>query len=239
MTLIELRGVVKYYRLGQTTVAALRGVDFAVERGDFIAIWGPSGSGKSSLLNLIGLIDRPTEGQVIMNGSNIERLSDDRLAELRNRNIGFVFQNFNLVAVLNAVENVMLPLQIRGVPAAESRRLALEKLEEVGLSRIAGSRPDQMSGGQRQRVAIARALVTQPAIVLADEPTANLDSDTSYQIVSLMRGLNVNHQVTFVFATHDPRLLENISRRVRLEDGRVVSTDNSYVHFDHRTAEHS
>ncbi len=231
MNLIELRGVVKHYQLGQTTVRALSGIDFAVERGDFIAIWGPSGSGKSSLLNLIGLIDRPTDGQVIMNGSNVEHLGDDRLAELRNRNIGFVFQNFNLVAVLNAMENVMLPLQIRGVPAAEARRLALTKLEEVGIGRIARSRPDQMSGGQRQRVAIARALVTQPAIVLADEPTANLDSDTSYQIVSLMRDLNVNHQVTFVFATHDPRLLEHISRRVRLEDGQIVSTDNNLCTF--------
>ena len=229
MPSVKMKSVTKQYRLGQTTVDALRGVDLELEAGEFAAIWGTSGSGKTSLLNLIGLIDVVTSGEILLAGRNVTHLPDSILAEMRNRLIGFVFQNFNLVGVLTAVENVMLPLQIRGMPDRKARVAALERLREVGLSALTAARPDQMSGGQRQRVAIARALVTNPVIVLADEPTANLDSKTSQQIVDLMRELNERSGVTFVFATHDPRLLDNVTRHIRLEDGRIASPRTEHV----------
>jgi putative ABC transport system ATP-binding protein len=229
MPLVKTKSVTKQYLLGQTSVDALRGVDLDLEEGEFAAIWGPSGSGKTSLLNLIGLIDVPTSGEVLLAGRNVTHLADGVLAEMRNHLIGFVFQNFNLVGVLTALENVMLPLQIRGMPDRKARVAALERLREVGLSSLAATRPDQMSGGQRQRVAIARALVTNPVIVLADEPTANLDSQTSQQIVDLMRELNERSGVTFVFATHDPRLLDNVSRHIRLEDGKIAHWSPEHV----------
>lgn len=229
MTIVQMKSVTKRYLLGQTTVPALRGVDLILEEGEFAAIWGPSGSGKTSLLNLLGLIDVPTTGKILLMGQNIGGLSDSALAEMRNRHIGFVFQNFNLVGVLTALENVMLPLQIRGMQARKARNLAMDRLHDVGLGKLADARPDQMSGGQRQRVAIARALVTNPVIVLADEPTANLDSETSQQIVDLMRELNECSRVTFVFATHDPRLLDKVSRHIRLEDGKIASWSAEHV----------
>jgi putative ABC transport system ATP-binding protein len=229
MPLVKMRSVTKQYLLGQTTVDALRRVDLDMDEGEFAAIWGPSGSGKTSLLNLIGLIDVPTSGEVLLAGRNVAHLGDSVLAEMRNRLIGFVFQNFNLIGVLSAMENVMLPLQIRGMPNRQARDAALARLGEVGLDSLAGTRPDQMSGGQRQRVAIARALVTKPVIVVADEPTANLDSQTSQQIVDLMRELNERSGVTFVFATHDPRLLANVSRHIRLEDGRIARRSVEHV----------
>jgi putative ABC transport system ATP-binding protein len=229
MPLLKMKSVTKQYLLGRTKVDALRGVDLDLEKGEFAAIWGPSGSGKTSLLNLIGLIDVVTSGEILLAGRNVTHLADSVLAEMRNHLIGFVFQNFNLVGVLTAVENVMLPLQIRGMPDREARVAALERLSEVGLSGLAATRPDQMSGGQRQRVAIARALVTNPVIVLADEPTANLDSQTSQQIVDLMRELNERSGVTFVFATHDPRLLDNVSRHIRLEDGKIARWSTEHV----------
>lgn len=226
MALVALQGVEKEYRLGETRVRALRGVDFEVAPGEFVAVWGPSGSGKTSLLNLIGVIDDPTAGTVTVAGEDTAGLSENRKAELRNRRIGFIFQNFNLVPVLSALENVMLPLQIRGVGTREAHDKALERLAEVGLAEFVSHRPDKMSGGQRQRVAIARALVTGPDLVIADEPTANLDSDTSHRIIELMRRLNDAEGTTFVFSTHDPRLLDQVKRLVRLEDGKIVGEEN-------------
>jgi putative ABC transport system ATP-binding protein len=229
MPLLEMQAVTKEYRLGETIVPALRGVDLDLDEGEFAAIWGPSGSGKTSLLNLLGLIDVPTSGHVLLAGQDIACLSDDVLAKMRNQFIGFVFQNFNLIPVLTALENVELPLQIRGAGSRTARVRALERLRQVGLASLAGARPDQMSGGQRQRVAIARALVTDPAIILADEPTANLDSETSRQIVDLMRELNELSRVTFVFATHDPRLLDRVSRHICLEDGKIAARSVEHV----------
>ncbi|MHB8763165.1 MAG: ABC transporter ATP-binding protein [Deferrisomatales bacterium] len=225
MPLVELHGVEKVYRLGETRVHALRGVDLGVEAGEFVAVWGPSGSGKTSLLNLVGMIDVPDAGSVRIAGENAAGLSENRKAEFRNRRIGFIFQSFNLVPVLSALENVMLPLQLRGEPTRACRDRAAQRLEEVGLTDTARHRPDRMSGGQRQRVAIARALVTEPDLVVADEPTANLDSETSLAIIGLMRALNASHGTTFLFSTHDPRLLDQVQRLVRLEDGRIRSEE--------------
>ncbi|MFH0907933.1 MAG: ABC transporter ATP-binding protein [bacterium] len=219
MNVVELQGVTKEYRLGQTTVPALRGVTLTVASGEFAAVWGPSGSGKSTLLNLIGAIDAPTTGTVKLGGQDLAALDDDRRSELRNKTIGFVFQNFNLVAVLSALENVMLPLQIGGMGASEARARAMGCLEEVELAPFTHHRPDQLSGGQRQRVSIARALATRPALVIADEPTANLDSDTALKIVDLMRDLNRGDRTTFLFSTHDQRLLDHVDRRIELVDG--------------------
>jgi putative ABC transport system ATP-binding protein len=227
--LISIQSVTKDYKLGETTVRALRGLSLDIHAGEFAAIWGPSGSGKTSLLNLIGLIDTPSSGRVMVAGTDTARISDDALAEMRNRFVGFVFQNFNLVPVLTALENVELPLQIRGVGHRKARTAASGLLEQVGLAHLAGARPDQMSGGERQRVAIARALVTSPAIVLADEPTANLDSDTGQQIVELMREMNEQKRVTFLFATHDPKLLEGVNRHICLADG-IVANDQSNLY---------
>ena len=235
--LISIQSVTKDYKLGETTVRALRGLSLEIHEGEFAAIWGPSGSGKTSLLNLIGLIDTPSSGRVMMAGTDTARISDDALAEMRNRFVGFVFQNFNLVPVLTALENVELPLQIRGAGHRKARAAAGDLLEQVGLANLSGARPDQMSGGERQRVAIARALVTNPAIVLADEPTANLDSDTGQQIVELMREMNEQKRVTFLFATHDPKLLEGVNRHICLADGIAVSDQsNIYRGLTHVSA---
>ena len=223
LPLIELKRVTKEYRLGRTTVHALRGIDLAFSQGEFTALWGPSGSGKSSLLNLVGLVDVPTAGSVILDGRDTAGLDDGDRAELRNRQIGIVFQSFNLISVLTALENVMLPLTLAGVSSADARKAALLRLEQVGLVGQARQRPDQLSGGQRQRVAIARALVTDPLVVIADEPTANLDAATGHQIIELMRSLNRTQSVTFLFSTHDPRLLDAVDRLVRISDGRIVS----------------
>ena len=226
MALIEMKGITKNYHLGETVVHALRGIDLMVDAGEFVAVWGPSGSGKTTLLNLIGAVDEPTTGTLTIAGKDIRQLNDDEKSEHRNRTIGFIFQNFNLVPVLSALENVMMPLQIRGVPAAQAKKQALYRLAEVGLTDIIHQRPAKMSGGQQQRVAIARALVHQPAVVIADEPTANLDSATAHMIIDLMRELNEKDEVTFVFSTHDQRLLDKVKRLVRLEDGRILDGGN-------------
>ncbi len=226
MPLVELGDISKDYFLGETIVHALRGLDLTIDRGEFTAIWGPSGSGKTTLLNLIGVIDEPTSGRLFIEGREISGLSDNRKSELRNESIGFVFQGFNLIPVLSALENVMLPLQIRGASFSGARENAEKRLDEVGLSDFVKHRPDKLSGGQQQRVAIARALATGPSLVIADEPTANLDSDTSRSIIGLMRDLNEKEETTFVFSTHDRRLLDNVNRLVRLEDGRIVDGGN-------------
>jgi putative ABC transport system ATP-binding protein len=222
MSILEFRNVKKDYRLGDTTVRALRGVDLSVEKGEFIAILGASGSGKTTLLNLAGAIDDPTEGTVVINGSNIAELTDNEKADLRNESICYIFQTFNLISVLTALENVMLTLQIRGGQMSFIREEASQWLDEVGLADYMGHRPDKLSGGQRQRVAIARALIAKPLLILADEPTANLDHETARSIIDLMKEMNEKENVTFVFSTHDQRLIDAVKRVVRLDDGKIV-----------------
>jgi len=222
MLLTEMIDIKKDYFLGETVVHALRGIDLTIDKGEFVAIWGPSGSGKTTLLNLIGAIDQPTSGQFYIEGQEIKRLSDNKRTELRNRSIGFIFQGFNLIPVLSALENVMLPLEIRGASFSKAKEKALWRLDEVGLSDFVSHRPDKMSGGQQQRVAIARALVTGPSLVIADEPTANLDTGTSKKIIGLMRNLNEKEKTTFIFSTHDQRLLDQVKRLIQLEDGKIL-----------------
>ena len=222
MSLIHLDKVWKQYQLGETQVAALKGVDLKIEKGEFVAVWGPSGSGKSTLCNLIGEVDLPTSGTVMINGRNIQELSDDERSDHRNLSVGFVFQKFNLLQVLTTLENVMLPLNLRGGSEAEARDRAVSILNEMGLSAFMDQRPDKLSGGQQQRVAIARALVTNPPLVIADEPTANLDSENANKIVDLMRDFNRTKGTTFIFSTHDQRLLDRVKRQVRLQDGVIV-----------------
>jgi putative ABC transport system ATP-binding protein len=223
--LISLRDVAKDYMLGATLVPALRGVDLDVARGEFTVIMGPSGSGKSTLLNLIGCLDRPSRGTYALDGQVVSDRDFDDLATLRNEKIGFIFQSFNLIPVLDVVENIEFPCVMRRKleRASTLRRRVRALADEVGLGGVLAHRPDQLSGGQRQRVAVARALVPNPELVLADEPTANLDSHTSEQILDLMRRLNRDHGVTFLFSTHDPRVTAHAGRVVQLEDGRVMA----------------
>lgn len=220
-SIIAMKQVSKTYRLGNTKVHALRQINLDIDTGEFVAVWGPSGSGKTTLMNLIGVIDEPSSGQLIVNDHDVSDLSDNEKSELRNHAIGFVFQQFNLIPVLSALENVMLPLQIRGISHAEAGKIAMIRLDQVELSEFITHRPDNLSGGQQQRVAIARALVTNPQMIIADEPTANLDSKTAMKVIALMRKLNSSEGTTFIFSTHDQRLLDNVSRRIRLEDGRI------------------
>ncbi|MFZ5477645.1 MAG: ABC transporter ATP-binding protein [Myxococcota bacterium] len=225
MSIVELSGVVKDYPLGKLVVRAVRGVDLAIGRGEFTAIAGPSGSGKTTLLNLIGCMDVPTAGTVTVDGQITNRMSDRQLTELRLRHIGFIFQSFNLIAVLDVFQNVEFPLLLQGgLTKGERDKRVHEMIEKVGLAGQLGQRPNELSGGQRQRVAIARALVTRPAIVLADEPTANLDSATGVAIVELMRALNRDEHITFIFSTHDPKVMDRAGRIVRIADG-LVSED--------------
>jgi len=228
MALISLNEVVKDYYLGETTVHALKGITLQIEEGEFVAVWGPSGSGKTTLLNLIGAIDEPTGGHVSLKGQEISMLSDNQRSELRNYMIGFIFQNFNLVPVLSALENVMLPLQIRGVSTAEAENRSRQRLEQVGLADFIQHRPDKLSGGQHQRVAIARALVSNPSLVIADEPTANLDTQTAMKIIELMRDLNKKEGATFIFSTHDQRILGQVDRLIQLEDGKIIGEEKLY-----------
>ena len=222
MNILEFRDVKKEYHLGETTVQALRGVDLSIEEGDFIAILGASGSGKTTLLNLAGVIDEPSGGKIIVNGKDISWLTDNEKADVRNEALGYVFQTFNLVSVLSALENVMLPLQIRGGRSSDITAEAKRRLEEVGLGEFLHHRPDKLSGGQRQRVAIARALITRPLLIFADEPTANLDHGTASSIIDLMKALNERDKVTFVFSTHDQRLIDRVKRVVRIDDGKIM-----------------
>jgi putative ABC transport system ATP-binding protein len=219
--LLVLRGIERTFHLGETRVHALRGVDLDVRVGEFVAIWGPSGSGKSTLLNTIGLVDRPGTGTMRLEGRDVLALDDNSLSDYRNQAIGFVFQSFNLIPVLTAVENVMMPLQISGVKNSEARRRALERLGDMGLRDLADFNTERLSGGQRQRVAIARALVGSPRLIIADEPTANLDTVTSTEIIDLMQQINQQTGVTFIFSTHDPRLLARVPRHLAMQDGRV------------------
>ena len=223
-TATDLEGVWKIYHLGKTEVPALKGIDIAIREGDFATIAGPSGSGKSTLLNLIGCIDVPSSGTVRVAGHDTSTLNDRRITRLRHRTIGFIFQSFNLMPVLNVFENVEFPLRLGGKtpPKAERREYTNYLIEQVGLSEWRRHRPSELSGGQRQRVAIARALVTRPQIVLADEPTANLDSKTGTAIIELMKEINTELATTFIFSTHDPSIVEIADHIVHLHDGEVT-----------------
>jgi putative ABC transport system ATP-binding protein len=225
MALIELIDLTKDYHLGQTVVHALRGITLNISATEFVAVWGPSGSGKTTLLNLVGTIDEPSSGRVMFEGKDISELSDNSKSELRNRSFGFIFQTFNLIPVLSALENVMLPLQILGLSHKDALNQSLHRLEQVGLADFVKHRPDKLSGGQQQRVSIARALVTGPSLVIADEPTANLDSGTAMKIVELMRNLNDEEKTTFIFSTHDERLLSQVDRLIQLVDGRLANEE--------------
>jgi len=220
---IRVEQAVKEYRLGTTLVPALKGVDLTVEPGEFLAIAGPSGSGKTTLLNLIGCIEQPTEGRVWINGRDIAGLSRNALADIRAQGIGFIFQQFNLLPVLTALENVEYPLSGKRLLGKVRRERALRALADVGLINFARHKPLELSGGQRQRVAIARAIVTEPLIVLADEPTANLDHTTGQDILTLMRRINQERQTTFLFSTHDQKVMDMATRIVRLWDGLVAA----------------
>lgn len=225
----ELREVHKTYRLGKTEVPALRGISLAIAAGEFVAIAGPSGSGKTSALNLLGCLDKPTGGQFIFAGRDLTGIPLPALAATRREKLGFIFQTFNLIPVLNAYENVEYPLLLQNFSAPERQERVMQALARVDLADRAKHRPHELSGGQRQRVAIARALVTEPAVVLADEPTANLDSVTAGEIVALMRRLNEEQNVTFIFSTHDPRIMQAARRLIHLRDGQIA--DESAKHF--------
>jgi putative ABC transport system ATP-binding protein len=227
MSVVDLQEVKKQYMLGETRVEALRGVSLTIERGEFLAIAGPSGAGKSTILNMIGCIDTPSEGKVLIDGQEVEELNDTELTRIRRNKIGFIFQSFNLVAVLNVYENIEFPLLLqRSLSKREREQAVMRVIEEVGLADRIHNKPSELSGGQRQRVAIARALVTRPLIVLADEPTANLDSETGHKIVELMRTINEAEKTTFIFSTHDAHIMEHARRIVNIRDGLFTGEDH-------------
>lgn len=221
-TLIVCDDLGKIYRVGDVEVHALRGVTLTIQRGEFVAIMGSSGSGKSTLMNVLGCLDQPTKGQYRLNGIEVGRLRSDQLAEIRNRQIGFVFQSFNLIPRTSALENTQLPLFYRGVSLKEQRVLASAALERVGLSGREHHAPTQLSGGQQQRVAIARALVTAPSLLLADEPTGNLDTQSSQEIMGILEGLN-RDGMTIILVTHEPDIATYASRQITIKDGQVLS----------------
>ncbi len=221
--LVKLTGVKKSYKLGQTLVPALRGINLEIHAGEFTSVIGASGSGKSTLLNLAGCLDLPTEGSIQIAGQEVTRMNESQQSDLRNEKIGFIFQSFNLIPVLNVWENVELPLLVKAKLSPDERKSRVESvIKAVGLESFQHHKPDQLSGGQRQRVAIARALVTNPSLVLADEPTANLDSKTAHMILDLMADLNKKQNVTFLFCSHDEKLIGRVGRIVRIQDGVIV-----------------
>ena len=224
-TVVALRDVTKLYTQGSLEVQALRGLDLTVGKGEFTALIGPSGSGKTTTLNLVGGLDAPTSGSVIVEGVDLCGLNRKALSRLRRDRIGFVFQSYNLIPVLTACENAEMVMWVQGVPAPERRERVMELLHAVGLDGMEDRKPTELSGGQQQRVAIARAIASDPAVVLADEPTANVDSETAETLISLMETLNRDRGVTFLFSTHDHRVVERVKRVVRLVDGRVESDE--------------
>jgi putative ABC transport system ATP-binding protein len=211
--------------MGAIDVSALSGVDLRIEKGEFMSIMGPSGSGKTTLLNMIGALDKPSGGKVLINGTNISQLNDNELAELRNREIGFVFQFFNLMARMSAIQNVEMPMAFAGVSQEERRKRAIRLLEEVGLGDRVNHRPTELSGGEQQRVAIARALANDPSVALCDEPTGNVDSETGKEIIEILRRLNREQQQTFVIVTHDPLVARSVDRIAHMQDGLIVKEE--------------
>ncbi len=222
--LIDISNLKKVYRLGRVDVVALRGINLRIERNEYVAIMGPSGSGKSTLMNIIGCLDVPTEGQYVLNSRDVSSMSDDELAELRNKEIGFVFQTFNLLPRASALHNVELPLIYNGTPRQDRRKLAVEALEKVGLGERIHHKPSELSGGQRQRVAIARALINRPSIILADEPTGNLDSQTGREIMDIFERLHRAGN-TVVLVTHEEEIARHSQRIIRLLDGQIISDE--------------
>jgi putative ABC transport system ATP-binding protein len=226
MEIIQIENATKIYKIGAVETRALDGVNLSIEKGEFTALTGPSGSGKTTLLQLMGCLDKPNSGVVKINGQDVTRLTANQRADLRREEIGFIFQFFALVPVLSAYENVELPLLLSGVSAKERRQRVMAMLEAVGLADRAQNRPDQMSGGQQQRVAIARALAPRPLLVLADEPTANLDTANGEQAMSIMQRLNQETDTAFIFATHDPRVMAFARRIVTMRDGKMMDDGN-------------
>lgn len=225
MSAVECKNLVRKFIQGEATIYGLNGVDLVVEKGEFLCLSGPSGSGKTTLLNAIGGLDKPDEGSVFLAGKYLEKLDKGELADLRLNHIGFVFQAYNLVPVLTARENIEFVMQLQGVPADERERKTLDILREVGLEGMENRKPKQLSGGQQQRVAVARAIVSEPALVLADEPTANLDSVTAGNLMDLLTDLNDHHGITFIVATHDERVMQRAKRLIRMVDGKIVSDE--------------
>jgi len=223
--IVELRDVTKVFRKGAVETQALRGLDLTVRAGEFVAIWGPSGSGKTTALNLIGALDTPTSGTVVLEGHDLGALSRKQLSQLRRDRIGFVFQAYNLIPVLTAYENAEAVMALQGTPEAERRDRVMQLLKDVGLEGMEQRRPNELSGGQQQRVAIARAIASNPAVVLADEPTANVDSETAERLLTIMAKLNEERGVTFIFSTHDPRVMRYARRLVGVVDGRVATDE--------------
>ena len=224
--IVQLEDVTKLYRQGEIDVPALRGLSMTVEAGEFATLCGPSGSGKTTALNLIGALDTPTSGRIILEGRDLSTLSRRALSHIRRDRIGFVFQAYNLMPVLTAFENAETVLRLQGVEASERRERVMTLLAEVGLEGMEHRRPDELSGGQQQRVAIARAIASSPAVVLADEPTANVDSETAEHLLDIMEQLNRDRGITFLFSTHDPRVMDRARRIIRIVDGRV-ETDST------------
>jgi len=224
-TVISIKNLVKTYVVGEVEVRALRGVSLDVKRGEFVAVTGPSGSGKSTLMHILGCLDRPTSGQYLLDGQDVSKMSKDQLAEVRNKKIGFVFQGFNLLSRTTALDNVELPLLYRGgkMRASERHKLAMDALGAVGLGQRADHHPNQLSGGQQQRVAIARALITMPSILLADEPTGNLDTRTSIEVMGIFQRLNIERGITVLLITHEHDIAEYGSRIISCRDGHIVS----------------
>lgn len=226
---VTLSGIVKSYRVGSITTPVLRGIDLAISRHGLSVLCGPSGSGKTTLLNLIGCIDRPDQGVLTVLNTDVASLSDNQLSDFRRQHIGYVFQNFNLLPVLTAYENIEYPLQLAGIPAAQRQSMSHLALEQVGLSEHRDKYPSQLSGGQRQRVAIARALVKRPSLVLADEPTANLDSETGESIITLMKTLQSEYQVAFVISSHDSQVRAHADRVYIMRDGQLLPEQEQRV----------
>ena len=223
--IVKLNNVSKFYQQGKVTVKAVEDLSLSLNAGDFVALSGPSGSGKTTILNLIGALDEPTSGTVWLEGLDLSQQNRTRLSKIRRDRIGFVFQSYNLIPVLTALENAEFVLALQGVPADERQKRVQAIMQEVGLADLMNRRPDELSGGQQQRVAIARAIVPEPAIILADEPTANVDSATADDLLDLMEELNINKGITFLFSTHDQRVMNRARRLIKLQDGKLTTDE--------------